>query len=976
MTNARHPLFAENIIKFAYPDPHDIDQCDRFLAEWTKLDTTPTASQIDSSYHNLLNAFFGNSPYLSKSALKYPECVQQFIRLGANDSWQEFLKNFTETVFTIENDLLALERHLRQHKDQAALLIALADISGLWTPDQVMKSLSDFADLCVSTAMTGLLSEEVEKGNIDLRNCDDLFEASGLFVLALGKLGSQELNYSSDIDLMVLFDGEIMPYTGRKSPQEFAVKLTKALIRILDERTVEGYVFRTDMRLRPDPSSTSVAVSVQAAEAYYESWGQNWERSAMIKARVIAGDREAGALFLKNLTPFIWRKSLDFYAIQDIHAIKRQIYAAKGGSTINVLGHDIKTGRGGIREIEFFVQIQQLIWGGRTPELRVPGTLEGLTALHTSGFVEDSVVAELTDSYIFLRMVEHRLQMINDEQTQKIPEDENKAKGVAVFCGFKDLQTFEDAIRHHLRQVEGHYADLFEDAPDLNLEGNLVFTGTDHDPDTLQTLSKQGFANPEAVSKIVRDWHHGRSRATRSTRARQLLTELLPNIISAFGKTNQPDRAFLKFDQFLQSLPASVQLFSVFYANPEVLDLVADIMGDAPRLADYLTASTQRLDYVLDPEFFSALASETELEDELQSMLDRAPDFESKLDACRRWTNDLRFRIGVQVLRNLLSPSEGALDLSLVADITIRTLVPVVWHEFQQKFGTIAGSKLAVLGYGKLGSKELTPGSDLDLVIVYDCDGDLVSKSGAKSLPAGAYFGRLAQRIMSALSVLTAEGRLYEVDMRLRPSGDQGPVASRMDAFHKYQKEEAWIWEHLALTKARPVFATGDLGDRLTQIIGEVLAAPKPADEIAKAILEMRDRIQSQYGKLGPWDIKHRIGGLMEAEFILQYHALLNFPVIARAGALSSSDVIQSLRDAEVLKEAQALENAIALFSNILWLRRLMLDSSAPADYVPLGLEKRLLAVTGLTSRGELEDKINASCDAVSALFGRDIGTH
>lgn len=977
MTKPQYPSSGINIASFTCPRPHDLTQRDRFLEAWNEHEGSAGGNDVDALYAkhtDLLDALLGNSPFLSRAAARYAERIESFVSRGANESWKTFLNDFRGAISAAGPDLQALMRTLRQNKEQAALLIALGDVSGHWGLYRVMEALSEFADLCVKSALTGLLSIEADKGNIELGQADNSFQGCGLFVLALGKLGSKELNYSSDIDLMVLFDSEVMPYRGRKSPQEFAVKLTKGLIRLLDERTVDGYVFRTDLRLRPDPSSTSVAVSVQAAEGYYESWGQNWERSALIKARAIAGDTELSVSFLKHLEPFIWRKSLDFYAIQDIHAIKRQIYAAKGGSTIDVLGHDIKTGRGGIREIEFFVQIQQLIWGGRTPDLRVPGTLDGLAALHESGFVEESVVTELTDSYIFLRMVEHRLQMINDEQTQRIPEDAEKASAVATFCGFEDFAAFNNSITHHLRQVESHYADLFEDAPELNLDGNLVFTGTEHDPDTLKTLTRVGFENPEAVSKIVRDWHHGGSRATRSTRARQLLTELLPNIVSAFGNTNQPDRAFLKFDQFLQSLPAGVQLFSVFYANPEVLGLVADIMGDAPRLADYLTASTQRLDYVLDPTFFSDLASDTDLEEELYALLARAPDFESKLDASRRWTNDLRFRIGVQVLRNILTPSEGALGLSLVAETTIRSLVPAVCEEFETKFGRIPGGDLAILAYGKLGSKELTPSSDLDLVIIYDCEDAEVSEGGLKSLPASAYYARLAQRINSALTVLTAEGRLYEVDMRLRPSGDQGPLACRLDAFQKYQVEEAWIWEHLALTKARPVFSTGELGDQLSQIIAEVLSKPKPAPEIAKAILEMQDRIRAQYGNPGPWHIKHHPGGLMDAEFILQYHALLNFGVIAQAQAHTATEVFQALDGAGIIEDAQVLDDAISLYASTLWLRRLMLEPSAPADDIPLGLEKRLLAVTGLTNRGELEDKIATTTSAISDLFKRDIG--
>lgn len=974
MTKLQHPKSAIDVSGFYLPKPHDVEQKDRCWDSWAAA-SAQEHGDMGPTESSLIDAIFGNSPFLSKIAIKRQEIIREFSAKDADKSWLNFRERFSASLSQFGTDLITLQRVLRQNKEEAALLIALGDLSGQWSPSEVMTRLSEFADLCVSSALSCLLCIESRKENINLQNLSDPFQGSGLFVLALGKLGSEELNYSSDIDLMVLFDAEAMPYTGRKSPQEFSVKLTKSLIKLLDERTVDGYVFRTDLRLRPDPSSTAVAVSVAAAETYYEGWGQNWERSALIKARTIAGDKQVASQFLKNIEPFIWRKSLDFYAIQDIHAIKRQIYAAKGGSTIDVLGHDIKTGRGGIREVEFFVQVQQLIWGGRTPDLRVPGTLDGLVALHECQFIDEAALVGLKESYIFLRMVEHRLQMINDEQTQKIPKDIGKAELLATFCGYANYDSFNNDVTRHLRQVESHYADLFEDSPELNLQGNLVFTGTEHDPDTLETLARVGFKNPEAVSKMVRDWHHGHSRATRSTRARQLLTELLPSIVSAFGKTNQPDRAFLKFDQFLQSLPAGVQLFSVFYANPEVLELVADIMGDAPRLADYLTSSTQRLDYVLDPTFFSALESGQDLKDDLQGMMELAPDFETKLDESRRWTNDMRFRVGVQVLRNTLSPHEGALDLTRVAEISIGTLVPEVCEEFESKFGVIEGGDLAILGYGKLGSRELTPGSDLDLVIIYDCDGEQISDGGSKSLPASAYYSRLAQRIMSALSVLTAEGRLYEVDMRLRPSGDQGPLASRLDAFQKYQAEDAWIWEHLALTKARPVYASGsNLADKLTAIIGDILSRPKQAPEVAKAILEMRDRIRAQYGNVGPWDIKHRTGGLMEAEFILQYQALLNFSAVRSAQASTSSDVINALESAGALHDSEALKDATELYANTLWLRRLMLEPTASADDIPLGLEKRLLAVSGLTTLGQLEDKIDITSKAITKLFQQHIG--
>lgn len=967
------------------PRCHNREQLERYTELWRNQENI--AEDLDSPddqghigpfpVKDVIDSVFGNSPYLSKMLLKHPQVLYRIAKLGAAPAWTALVEELKEESAKVDSNIPQLMSALRTHKHAAALHIGICDITQEWSLMDVVKHLSNLADICVQTALSSLLIDEARKGDIVLQDLANPFSGSKIFVLALGKLGARELNYSSDIDLMVLFDRDELPYKGRKSPQEFAVKITKSLVKLLDERTADGYVFRTDLRLRPDPASTSIAVSTEAAETYYESWGQNWERAALVKARPIAGDPETADKFLNHLEPFIWRKSLDFYAIQDIHSVKRQIYATKGGSQINVLGHDIKTGRGGIREIEFYVQIQQLIWGGRTPSLRISRTVDGLHQLVAEGLISRNICDDLVQAYQYLRRLEHHLQMYNDEQTQTIPADPDKAEAISTFFGFEDFDAFVESVTDHLRLVESHYADLFEDSPTLAIDGNLVFTGTDHDPDTMKTLEAMGFENPEAISQVIKSWHHGRLRATRSTRSRQILTELTPSILLAFSKTAQPDRAFLKFDQSLAKLPAGVQLFSVFYANPEVLDLIAEIMGDAPRLADYLTDSTERLDYVLDPGFFSALPSEDDLRAEITIRLERADNFEAKLETCVRWTNDMRFRIGVLVLKDVMSPIEGSAALTRVADVVIQTLVPIVRTDFAQKNGEVSDSELAIVGYGKLGSRELSPASDLDLVIVYDAKDGAYSDKADRPLPASAYFIRLAQRIYSALTLMTPQGRLFDVDLRLRPSGDQGPLACSLDAFEKYQTSDAWIWEHLALTRARVVYATGNAALRVETVIQGVLSRTTDRADVKNAISSMRTKLRSQHAPKGIWDVKRLDGGLTDTEFLVLYHALTSERPQKETRLTNLFEMVDWLSANRAIgsDDANDIKRALHLWHNIQWMLRLTLDSNAATDTLPKGLERRLVSVTGARSIEDLHQSILDTGKQISNLVAREFGT-
>ncbi|MBL8644132.1 MAG: bifunctional [glutamine synthetase] adenylyltransferase/[glutamine synthetase]-adenylyl-L-tyrosine phosphorylase [Rhodospirillaceae bacterium] len=966
----------------ALPYPFEPAQAGRLLTEWAAADgvedqalaTFMRAAPADAQLSRLLTAVFGNSPYLSGLLDRYPDVLKDAWTTGLQQTWDRIMANISAAAIT-QAPLTQAEvmKRLRQAKGQAALLIALADMSGAWPLEQVTGALTDLADACVKMCVQFLLREAVAKGDLALPDLADPERGSGYMIFALGKHGGRELNYSSDIDLLVLFDDDTLPYRGKKSAQEFAVRITREMVKMMQERTSDGYVFRTDLRLRPDPGSTAVAVSLNAASIYYESYGQNWERAAMIKARAIAGDGDGAKLFLKELERFVWRRSLDFYALEDIHSIKRQIYAHKGGGTVTVPGHNIKLGRGGIREIEFFAQTQQLIWGGRRPETRSSQTIEALKALSALGIVAPAVRDDLTRCYEYLRRLEHRLQMINDEQTQKLPKDNAGLAHIAAFMGYDSAATFADELTRTLRTVETHYAALFEDSPSLGIEGNLVFTGTEDDPDTLETLRKLGFKNPSVVSAAVRIWHTGRAKATRSLRARQLLTELMPRLLQAFGRTAEPDGAFVRFDRCMNEVNAGVQLLSVFYSNPSLLDFVAEVMGDAPRLADDVAHNPLLLDYVLEPAFFEPVPPLEILCAEARKGTTEAAHLDTAITACTRWTNEHRFQVGAQVLRGTMDPLQASRALSDIAEAALKALIPRLHQEFAGSHGIIPNSELGIIAYGKLGSRELTLSSDLDMVAVYSGPEDAVS-NGAKPFPASAYYIRLMQRVVSALTSLTSQGRLFDVDLRLRPNGDKGPLAVSAEAFGKYQAADAWTWEHMALTRTRVLYGGPTVAAEIAAGIQAGIHKPREADALLVAVAEMRKKMRGSQDSSGVWNIKRMPGGMIDVEFIVQY-LLLRDPKLCSAEDPGISAAIARLAAAGRLArdEARDLAQAFDLWSRLMALLRLSLLEEVAKPPFPAGLAARLAKQGGVADISALEVRIQAVAGAVAAIYERNI---
>jgi len=920
-----------------------------------------------------LAALFGNSPFLTDCVHRDPGFAARLLRDGPDAALGSVFDGMSGDAArrTTGNEL---SRSLRVARRRAALAIALADIAGLWPLGRVTAALSGFADRAIGLAVADQLRALAAAGAFALADEDAPERGSGLVVLGMGKLGGRELNYSSDVDLIVLYDLERVRAADQDTLQRSFVRLVRGVVKLLEERTGDGYVLRTDLRLRPDPGATPLAMSTDAAEFYYETLGQNWERAAMIKARPVAGDVEAGDAFLARLRPFLWRRHLDFAAVQDIHSIKRQIHAHRGGEEVALAGHNIKVGRGGIREIEFFAQTLQLIWGGRDPALRIRATCPALAALAGAGRADPAAVADLERCYDELRRLEHRLQMIADQQTQTLPSDEQGIAHLATFLGHRDAAEFAERTLATLRIVERHYARLFEEAPELGGGGggNLVFTGAEDDPGTLQTLAGLGFTDAPAVARQVRAWHHGRYRCMRSSRARELLTELMPALLGALGATPDPQAAFINFDRFMSRLPAGVQLFSLFHANPQLLGFVAEVMGGAPRLADQLSTRAGLLDLVIAESFKREPPGREACDAELAAALSQARDFQDTLDIVRRWRAERAFQVGVQLLRGTLGDGRAGEALADIADTTLVALKPAVEAEFRRQHGEVAGGEFAIVALGKLGSREMTATSDLDLVLLYDAPEGAVS-DGEKQLPAPQYFLRLATRFVNAVTAMTPEGSLYEIDTRLRPSGTKGPIATSLAGFRLYNLEDAWTWEHMALTRNRVVAAGAALGARIEATVGEVLRRPRDAARTRADVGEMRLRMARERGPAGRWDVKNRRGGIVDVEFAVQ--ALLLLHAAARPAILVASTrrALDALLAAGLVAEAdaRALRRSFDLCSATQAVLRTAIDGAFDPEALPPALLAGLARAAGAPTFDALGVALDEACASAMSAFGR-----
>ncbi len=939
-----------------------------FWGEFEQLNAIPSAQA-------LIDLITARSSFLGDLIAKNPAEVLRFLQSSPEEMLRELCQSCSRVAKTIDKD--EARQLLRVARSRVALLIAIADLGQVWTVDEVTAALTTFAEAATQAALNCVLQQAAATGKITLRDATNPSAGSGYVVLGMGKLGACELNYSSDIDLIVLFDAETAPLASDVEPSTFFVRLTRNLVSLLQDMTEDGYVFRVDLRLRPDPRATQIAISMEAAAVYYEYQGQNWERAAMIKARPIAGDLALGEEFLARLAPYIWRRYLDFAAIADVQSMKRQIHAVKGHGEIATLGHNLKLGRGGIREIEFFVQTQQLIAGGRNAKLRGKQTLAMLAALAEEGWISPVARDELTAAYRFLRTLEHRIQMQRDEQDHCLPASDPALESLAPFAGFESATKLKAVLQETLQTVQRHYQALFETAEELSsTAGNLVFTGGDDDPGTIETLQRMGYRDASEVSATIRAWHFGRYPAMRAAKSRELLTELMPQLLKALADTGDADQAFVAFDAFLRGLPAGVQLFSMLKANLHLLDLIVRILGTAPRLATQLSRQPRVLEAVLERGFFGSFPTLNELSTNAATVIPPDLPLEEAMNRARVLGREQMFRVGVRVLSDTVSAAEAGEAYANVADTLLQTMHRAVTHDMAVRHGVIAGGTSAIIALGKLGGREMTASSDLDLILVYDAGDGAEVSDGERPLSAQQYFSRLTQRLITSITAPTSEGILYEVDMRLRPSGSKGPVAVSLASFVEYQRDSAWTWEKLALTRARVASADPVLRGKLESDIRNALCAARERATVLEDARSMRALMLREQKTSGRWDIKRKRGGLVDIEFLAQSLQLVSASQHPAVLQTNTRDALRELGKAGVLsREATGrLLEAHKTYSALVQVLRLCLDGDYQPETSPRGLHQAICRAASLPDVASVEALLDELATVVAVEFENKIG--
>ena len=800
---------------------------------------------------------------------------------------------------------------VRRERSAHALVLAIGDLAGCLSLERVTRELSDLADRSIERSVVRALAERVPDAS-----------PRGFAVIALGKLGGHELNYSSDVDLILLYDPLELPRRPRDEAGQAAVRIAQRMVELLQKRTEDGYAFRVDLRLRPSPEVTPIVLPVDAAISHYEAAALPWERAAFIRARTCAGDPRIGGYFLEALHPFVWRRSLDFGAVGEIQSITRRIrdHYAQGQSFGP--GFDLKRGRGGIREIEFFVQIHQLIHGGREPELRSPATLEALAALERAARIGEAEATVLADAYRLLRTIEHRLQMVDDRQTHDLPRTEEAIDNVARLHGIGGGSDLLAMLQGPVERVASLY-DTLGGGEERRLPGSA---------ETLQAnLATVGFPDPAAAAARIAVWRSGRIRSLRTPAALDAFEAMLPGLIEALANAPDPMRAMNRFEDLIERLPSGVNLYRLLEARPALTEHVATILSHAPALAEQLGRRPELLDSLIDASAFEPAESVESLRVELARSDRGDGDYQLLLDSVRRRVNERRFALGVQLVAGGEDPLRVARGYGRVAEAAIQVLAAATVREFELGHGRVDGSELLILGLGRLGGGALTFASDLDLIYLFSGTHEAES-DGPKRLRATDYFNRLAPRVTAALSVPTAAGPLYEVDTRLRPNGTDGMLAISLETFERYQREQAWTWEHMALLRARPVFGAVEARKSLDDILAAVLRLPRDPAEVRAATFRMRAEIAVHKPAHGLFDIKHGEGGLIDLEFAVQTLQLSH-----RIGLTPDLDaVLDELRDAGLVSADVA--TAHRLLTRMLIMFRLVSPDSAepPAATRPL----------------------------------------
>lgn len=757
-------------------------------------------------------------------------------------------------AFAFVNDVGAdaenVRQKLRREKRALALTLAIGDLAGQLSLTEVITQLSDFADRALDEALADIYATRYPDA-----------DPAGFAVIGLGKHGSRELNYSSDIDPIFIYDPDKIPMRGREEPSDAARRIGQQLVDALNTRDADGYVFRVDMRLRPSPEVSPVALPVEAAISYYESSALAWEQAAFIRSRFAAGDVDLGRYFLETINPFIWRRSLDYGAIRNIGAVSVQIrdhYAA--GQKFGP-GYDLKRGRGGIREAEFYAQMHQLIFGGREPALRAPATRDALRVLAGAGQISPDKAQKLSDSYELYRVIEHRLQMVNDQQTHSLPDDEAGMDRVARLHGLDQGADLLALLGPSVEAVGAIYDEL------IASDDSTALPQADQALEA--ALEQRGITETSIFAEKIKRWRSGKVTALRSTAAVESFEAVLPDMIEVIAGSPSPQQALTRLDSLIDKLPTAINFFRMLEARPGLREMLSRILSHAPVLADELSRRTELFEGLIDTTALDLPPSVDILAKQFARRED-GDDYQMLLDRVRARVGEKRFALGTQLIESRHDPLAIAAGYARVAEAAIRVLTDATISEFEEAHGKVPGSEILILALGRLGGEALTHASDLDLIFLFTGDHSAES-DGRRPLGGTQYFNRLAQRITAALSVPTAAGPLYEVDTRLRPSGTQGPMAVTVESFYKYQDESAWTWEHMALTRARPVYGSAQACEQLHDHIRTILQKKREPEKLRKAVRKMRLDIVEHKPPKGPLDTKLMEGGLVDWEFIIHF---------------------------------------------------------------------------------------------------------
>ncbi|MEO6225512.1 MAG: bifunctional [glutamine synthetase] adenylyltransferase/[glutamine synthetase]-adenylyl-L-tyrosine phosphorylase [Sphingomicrobium sp.] len=870
------------------------------------------------------------SPFLRDALEACPEVAQAFIDHGGTAA--------AELSLAAEGD--SLEATLRRQRLGLSLAVALGDLSGEMSLEQVTRWLSQFADRAIDEAVRAAILERLPDAI-----------PQGFAVIAMGKLGSHELNYSSDVDLLLLFDPALLPRRERDDPGEAAVRIGRRLIELLQKRTADGYVERVDLRLRPSPEVTPIALPIDAAISHYESSALPWERAAFIRARAAAGDVALGQRFLDAIQPFVWRRSLDFGVIDEVRQISARIRDHFAQNSKIGPGFDLKRGRGGIREVEFFVQIQQMIHGGRNPALRSPATLDAIAALEAAGHLGDGAAGNLAEAYRLLRTVEHRVQMVDDAQTHLLPVAPAALDNVA-----------------HLDGLAGGTALLAKVEPQVERIG-LLFDGLapenrgglSNDPEILKgELAQLGFPDPAAAARHVVDWRSGKARSLRSPPAQQAFEAMLPPLMQAIAAGADPGHALNRLSDIVERLSSGVNFFRLLEARPPLARLLAKVLAHAPALADQLARRPQLFEGLFDASSFAMPPEAADFAVVLGKAM-RGHPYDVALDRVRRMVNERRFALGVQLIDRHRDPLEVTEGYARVAEGTVRALGEAAVAEFRATHGRIADSELVILGLGRLGGHSLTHASDLDLIFLHTA-AEGGQSDGTKPLGPNDYYNRLASRVTAALSVPTASGPLYDVDTRLRPEGDKGMLAVSFDAFERYQRDGAWTWEHMALCRARPVFGSPAGRERAAAMIGSILRMPRDTAKTVRDAVQMRADMERHKPPASAQDVKLGPGGLVDLEFAvhvlqLTHHVAFDTRLEVALEALVGDGLV-----------APTIVDALKLLSRMLVMMRLV----APGNVKPTAATWELVAsACGAGSWDALLAEHDAARHSILELWNR-----